>query len=87
MIRHDTSPLYLVNTARNQERVGLVVKRRRSSGILCVAVWHKHDEALSRPREQDTIGVQEVQLVRLVANLLPFGALEGVMLPSIVSPT
>jgi hypothetical protein len=75
------------NAARNQERVRVVIKRWRSTGVLCVAVRHEHDQTLPRPREQDTIRVQKVQLVRLVANLLPFGALEGVVLPSVVGPT
>jgi hypothetical protein len=79
-------PSYLVNAARNQKRIRLVIKRRRSSGVLCVTVRYEHDQPLSRPRKQDTISVQEAQLVRLVADLLPLGALERVMLPRIVSP-
>jgi hypothetical protein len=74
------------NATRNQKRIRLIIKGWRSSGVLCVAVWHENDQTLPRAREQDTISVQEVQLVRLVANLLPFGALERVMLPCVVNP-
>ena len=69
-IGRDTPKSYLGNAARKQERLGLVIKRGRSSGVRCVAVRHEHDQTLPRTREQDTIGVQEVQLARLVANLL-----------------
>lgn len=47
------------HAARNQERVSFVIKCWRSSGILCVAVRHEHDLPLPRPRQQDTIRVQE----------------------------
>ena len=40
---------YLGNTARNEERIGLVVKCWRSSGVLCVAVRHEHYPPLPRP--------------------------------------
>ena len=46
-------PSYLGNTARNQKRIRLVVKRRRSSGVLCVAVWHENDQTLPRARDHD----------------------------------
>ena len=38
------------NAARNQERLGLVIKRGRSSGVLCVAVRHEYNQTPPRPR-------------------------------------
>ena len=49
VIRRHTAPSYLGNAARNEERIRLVVKCWRSSGVLCVAVRHEHYPPLPRP--------------------------------------
>jgi hypothetical protein len=46
VIRHIAAPSYLGNAARNQERVGLVIKRWRPGWVLCVAVQHEYDQTL-----------------------------------------
>ena len=58
-MRRDIPKSYLGKAARKQKRIRLVVKRWRSSGVLCVALRHEHYQPLPRPCEQDTIRIQD----------------------------